>query len=171
MSPEYYNYFEEVAAHHKDILHRPDHIAFAHKEVGELEGLSRSQMKYPGLVVFTPSYTSHGAEANQRWRVTGGLAVIDRVERTTDYRDWITRMNAMVEICMEIRAKMEKDRKLYDLGQQQFALPGLDQSAWDIRPLHREWAPLTGGLLKFSYNVPARFFDVSRWQNEQDYTI
>lgn len=171
MSPDYYDYFEQVAANHLDIQHRSDKIAFAHMEIGELDGLNRSSMNYPGLIIFTPSYHSFGNESNQRWRVIGSLAVVNRVERTTQYRDWITTMNAMIEICQDIRAKMEKDRKLYDQGKLQYALPGLEQNTWEIRPLHKEWAPLTGAVLKFAYNLPARYFDIARWQNEQDYSL
>lgn len=172
MTPEYHDYFETVAQNHKLIAHDPaDRIAFAHKEIGELEGLSRAKMHYPALILFTPSYHSYGTEANQRWRVMGGIAVVDRVERDPSYRVWIETMNAMIDICQDIRAKMEKDRKLYDVSNKQFALPGLEQDAWDIRPLHKDWEPLTGGLMKFAYNLPARHFDLSRWNNEQDYSI
>lgn len=167
----YYEYMESIARNHKEIGHTDAEPHYAHIEIGELDNLTTKQMSFAALAAMSPTYQMQGNHSNLRWEVQAGVFVIDKVERSGYFEVWKQTQEKCRRIADEIRAKMVKDRKLYELNNQAFALPGLDETSFQIRSLAMEYDPMAGVMLTFRYNEPAERFDLSKWNNETDYSI
>ncbi len=169
MNPEYNEYFEQVARNHKLIGHSDEEQHFVHVEMGELENDLVTRLKTPVLAITSPTYQGAGQHANLRWRVTGGLFILERLKDQNDFKTGQALIQSSRIIAEQIASKMVKDRKLWIDADVQHVLPGLDEGSFEIRPLHFEWRPMVGVMMTFNYNLPRDRFDVNDWNNEIDY--
>lgn len=175
MTPDYYQYFETVAENHKQIGHKQldgngepeDH--FARVDMGELENDLVVKLKTPLLAVVSPTIEASGNHSNPRWDVIGRVLILDHLQDQMDFAKVLELEEKCRQIAEDVAAKMMKDRKLWDEGNTQFVLPGLDETSFNIRFLHYEWRPMVGVMMSFNWNQPRERFDISKWNNEQDY--
>ena len=171
MNPEYSEYFETVARNHKGIGHTDQEKHFTHVEMGELENDLVARLKPVILAITAPSYQASGNHANLRWTVSGGLFLLDKLEDQNNFDKAQELITGCRDIAEDIQAKMIKDRKDWDAANKRHVLPGLEENSFQIRPLHFEWRPMVGVMMSFSWNHPRARFDLSKWNNETDYSI
>jgi hypothetical protein len=170
---EYIDYFRVVAQNHKLIKHSTQTKRFVRVNLFELDNSLSVSMNYPLLALEKPYFQSGGdSRANMRWNKVGALLIMDKVGDKGNFDAQHLAENKCVEIAMDIAAKMEKDARLYVNANKDFFLSGLDHDSFTIEVLP---APLHGFLygcrLSFRWNDPAPRFDISKWDNETDYSI
>jgi hypothetical protein len=170
---EYIDYFRVVAQNHKLIKHSTQNKRFVQVNIFELDNSLSLSMNYPLLALEKPSLQSGGdSRVNIRWNWAGALLVMDKVSDKANFEAQHLAENKCVEIAMDIAAKMEKDARLYVNPSKDFFLSGLYHDSFLIEiipaPLH---GFLYGCRLSFRWSVPAARFEISRWDNEIDYTI
>lgn len=177
MNPEYNEYFETVARNHKQIGHTYNAVDdtgekhFTHVELGELENDVVVQLKTPLLAITSPIYKGSGNHANLRWDVTGAVLILDKLDDENDFAKAQELIKKCRLIAESIEAKMIKDRKDWDQNQLQHVLPGLEENAFEIRPLHYEWRPMVGVMMTFGWNVPRARFNAALWNNENEHRL
>ena len=170
---EYINYFRAVAENHKLIKHSAQTKRFVRVNIFELDNSLSVTMNYPLIALEKPYFQSGGdSRANMRWNKVGALLIMDKVGDKANFDAQHLAENKCVDIAQDIVAKMEKDARLYNAGQKDFVLPGLDHDSFTIEvipaPLH---GMLYGCRLSFRWNDPAPRFDIAKWDNETDYSI
>lgn len=171
--PEYISYFETVAKNHKQIKHSATVKRFYRVNIYDLENSIQTNANFPGLALEKPTWRMTGeGYANKRWSLHGGLLILLVVADQQNALAQDAAEETARQICDDIRAKMIKDRKLYDAGNLDYTIPGLEHDSFSIElipsPIH---GYLYGARLTWVMNEPAAQFDVSKWDDEVDYDV
>lgn len=171
---EFVAYFEAIAINHKAIGHNPpENKRFFGIDLSDLTNSLKDVGQTPCIGLERPFYGTRGAYANVRLQKTGALMVFTRSNDAFDFAAMEAAYNLAYQIAEDIAAKMIKDAKLYDLGEADYTLPGLDPASFSLEPMPPGYADggILGVRLSFSFNEPLDLFDTEKWNNESDYDV
>jgi hypothetical protein len=166
-------YFEAVAENHKQIKHSNSAKRFFGIDLSDLINSLKDIGSTPCIGLERPFYSTGGQHANVRLIKNGAIMIFDRYNDPTDFALIEGAYDKCYTIAQDIIAKMIKDAKSYDEDAEDYILPGLNPSTFSVEPMPLGFGDggLTGVRLSFQFDEAQELFDVTKWDDEDDFEV